>query len=190
MILAATVRILRSRGLAAVTHRRVAEEADVPLAATTYYFSSKDELVTEALAILVEDEIDRLSRRAAEMGVGLRSPADSAAALADVLFSGDDAAGALLAQFEVYLEAARRPSLRPDGRALASGLHVARRVVADPGGRRGAGRAWRPCWSPGSTGSSSTSSPTGSPDDRDLDRLSARLEQLFAPAARARHRLA
>ena len=44
VILAATVRILRSRGLAAVTHRRVAEEADVPLAATTYYFSSKDEL--------------------------------------------------------------------------------------------------------------------------------------------------
>jgi len=39
-ILEATVRLLVRGGLAGVTHRAVAREADVPLAATTYYFRS------------------------------------------------------------------------------------------------------------------------------------------------------
>ena len=111
-ILAATVRILTTDGLAAVTHRAVAREAKVPLAATTYYFSSKDELIGEALAILVEDEIERLRERAQELGPGIRSPRDSAAAVAEVLFPDSEAVGGLLAKFEVYLEAARRPGLR------------------------------------------------------------------------------
>ena len=177
-ILAATVRILRRRGLAAVTHRRVAEEADVPLAATTYYFSSKDELVTEALAILVEDEIDRLSRRAAEMGVGLRSPADSAAALADVLFGGDDAAGSLLAQFEVYLEAARRPSLRATAahwrRAFTS---LAEWSLTQAGASEPARLA--PLLVAGVDGILVHELSDGITGDGDLDRLRKRLEQLF-----------
>jgi TetR/AcrR family transcriptional regulator, regulator of biofilm formation and stress response len=111
-ILDATVRILGTRGLGAVTHRAVAREAGVPLAATTYYFSSKDELVTEALRLLVEDEIARIGARAAELGDDLASPDRTAAALAAVLLPGRGAARALLAKFEVYLEAARRPALR------------------------------------------------------------------------------
>ena len=111
-ILAATVRLLVREGLAAVTHRAVAREAGVPLAATTYYFASKDELVVEALAILVEDEIRRVSERAAALGADLSSPSRSAAAVAEVLFPDAEAAGGLLAKFEVYLEAARRPGLR------------------------------------------------------------------------------
>jgi DNA-binding transcriptional regulator YbjK len=101
-----------SEGLAAVTHRAVAREAGVPLAATTYYFSSKDELVTEALRLLVEDEIARLGRRAEEMGERLGSPDDAAEAIADVLIPDADAARGLLAKFEVYLAAARHPGLR------------------------------------------------------------------------------
>jgi DNA-binding transcriptional regulator YbjK len=111
-ILAATVRLLVRDGLAAVTHRAVAREAGVPLAATTYYFESKDELVTEALAILVEDEIGRVGERAAALGEELSSPSRSAAAVAEVLFPNAEAAGGLLAKFELYLEAARRPGLR------------------------------------------------------------------------------
>jgi TetR/AcrR family transcriptional regulator, regulator of biofilm formation and stress response len=111
-ILAATVRLLVRDGLAAVTHRAVAREAEVPLAATTYYFASKDELVTEALAILVADEIQRVGQRAAALGEDLASPSHSAATVAEVLFPDADAAAGLLAKFEVYLEAARRPGLR------------------------------------------------------------------------------
>ena len=111
-ILDGTVRLLVREGLAAVTHRAVAREAGVPLAATTYYFASKDELVAEALAILVADEIQRVGERAAALGEDLASASRSAAVVAEVLFPNAEAAGALLAKFEVYLEAARRPGLR------------------------------------------------------------------------------
>jgi len=110
-ILDATVRIVTSDGLAAVTHRAVAKEAGVPLAATTYYFSSKDELIGEALDILVADEIERLTARTRELGEEIRSPRAAAAAVAEVLFPDANAVGGLLAKLELYLEAARRPGL-------------------------------------------------------------------------------
>jgi len=111
-ILEATVRIIGTRGLGAVTHRAVAREAGVPLAATTYYFASKAELLREALRLLVEDEITRVSRRAVELGVDLGSPRRAAAAIAHVLLGDEQASQALLAKFELYLEAARDPELR------------------------------------------------------------------------------
>jgi DNA-binding transcriptional regulator YbjK len=112
LILAATGRILTTDGLAAVTHRAVAREAEVPLAATTYYFASKEELIAEALAILVEDEIASLAARAAELGAAISSPSDSAAAVAEVLVGDPQSTAALLAKLEVYLDAARHPGLR------------------------------------------------------------------------------
>jgi DNA-binding transcriptional regulator YbjK len=111
-ILDATLRILRAQGPHGVTHRAVAAEADVPLAATTYYFSSKDEMIGEALDILVADEIDRLAARARDLGDEIRSPRAAAAAVAEVLFPDADAVGGLLAKLELYLEAARRPGLQ------------------------------------------------------------------------------
>ncbi len=111
-ILQATVRILNEEGLAAVTHRAIAREAGVPLAATTYYFSSKDELVGEALALRIDDELARIAERAQEMGAAMSSPTESAAALAELLFPDTNAKGGHLAQYEIYLEAARRPALR------------------------------------------------------------------------------
>jgi DNA-binding transcriptional regulator YbjK len=112
VILDATIRILTTEGLAAVTHRAVAREAGVPLAATTYYFNSKDEMIGEALDILVADEIARLAARARELGDEIRSPRAAAAAVAEVLFPDADAVGGLLAKLELYLEAARRPGLQ------------------------------------------------------------------------------
>jgi len=111
-ILEATVRILGTQGLGAVTHRAVAREAGVPLAATTYYFSSKAELLGDALRLLAEDEIARVGRRAAELGVDLASPKRAAAAMAQVLLGDEEASRGLLAKFELYLEAARDPDLR------------------------------------------------------------------------------
>lgn len=113
-ILDATVRILGTEGLAAVTHRAVAREAGVPLAATTYYFDSKDQLVEEALALLATAEIESLAERAALLGERLGSPGELASGLVEVLAPGtDEGRRALLAKYELYLEAARRPPLRP-----------------------------------------------------------------------------
>ena len=48
-LLRATLRLIGARGADAVTHRAVAEEAGVPLSATTYYFASKEELLEQSL---------------------------------------------------------------------------------------------------------------------------------------------
>lgn len=112
-ILAATVELLTRDGLGAVTHRAVAREAEVPLAATTYYFSSKDELLTEALRMLIASEVEMLVARSTELGKTIRSAPELAVALADAVTPADeDERRTLLAKFEVYLEAARRPRLR------------------------------------------------------------------------------
>jgi DNA-binding transcriptional regulator YbjK len=47
-ILEAALRIMSRDGLRAVSHRTVAAEAGVPLAATTYYFSDLEDLITES----------------------------------------------------------------------------------------------------------------------------------------------
>ena len=47
-MLDAALRIMARDGLRAVSHRSVATEAGVPLAATTYYFSDLEDLITEA----------------------------------------------------------------------------------------------------------------------------------------------
>lgn len=179
LILDATVRILVSDGLAAVTHRAIAREADVPLAATTYYFRSKDELVIEAVAILVEDEVARVAQRAAVLGERITSPSDTAAALAEALFPDADAAGALLAKFEVYLEAARRPGLRPTAqqwRAAFTGLAESALALAghdDPS-------RLAPLLVAGIDGLLVHELSDGFTGEGDVERLRSRLEQLFA----------
>jgi DNA-binding transcriptional regulator YbjK len=53
-IVRAAAELILEDGPSAVTHRTVAARADVPLAATTYYFSGLDELVETAGRLLVE----------------------------------------------------------------------------------------------------------------------------------------
>src|SRR5882757_8396515 len=45
----ATERVIAARGIEGLTHRAVAEEAGVPLGATTYHFATKDDLIQAAL---------------------------------------------------------------------------------------------------------------------------------------------
>src|SRR5918997_48515 len=61
-ILRATLRVIGARGADAVTHRAVAREAGVPASATTYYFSSKDELLEQTFLLAAREETERLER--------------------------------------------------------------------------------------------------------------------------------
>lgn len=119
------------RGMAGVTHRAVAARAGVSLGSTSYFFSSLDELLAEAIRSFV-------ARRSAELAaliyggeVGDRrdgedgdrrdgedgdrrdgeSPADLAARFAAALTASDRTDA--LAEIEAYLHAARHPELRP-----------------------------------------------------------------------------
>jgi AcrR family transcriptional regulator len=59
-LLDAVLRIVAEAGADAVTHRRVAEVAGLPLASTTYWFQSKEHLLTAALERAADHDIERL----------------------------------------------------------------------------------------------------------------------------------
>jgi DNA-binding transcriptional regulator YbjK len=112
-ILRATLGIIGRHGTGAVTHRAVAEEAGVPLASTTYYFASKDELLEQAFDLAARDEVARLEALVLDLAARDADPATwiqaTAAELAADLAREPDVR---LASFELLLEAARRPAVR------------------------------------------------------------------------------
>jgi DNA-binding transcriptional regulator YbjK len=138
-IIEAAASVLRESGPNALTHRAVAAEAGVPLAATTYYFASKEELLVEGLAAAAGAEVARLTQLADALDQAIAAGDDPAATIAQLLAGGLAAEYASVAtKFEVYLAAYRRPSLRPacEGwirafRALAERA-MARAGAADP----------------------------------------------------------
>ena len=152
----------------------------------TYYFSSKDELRHRG-ALDPGRGRDRPARRGAppSSASACARPADSAAALAEVLFPDADAAGALLAKFEVYLEAARRPACAATAAHWRTRVHLARRVGADARGRRRPGAAGAAARRRASTASSSTSSPRDRRTTRDLERAARAARAALRAAAHA-----
>lgn len=61
VIVSACLDLLLEVGAESLTHRMIAERADVPLGSTTYYFSSLDELVQEALHLGAQDTQNALT---------------------------------------------------------------------------------------------------------------------------------
>lgn len=54
-IIEAALDVIATHGVAGTTHRRVAEVADVPLGAMTYYFQGMEQLLHEAFSKLADD---------------------------------------------------------------------------------------------------------------------------------------
>ena len=107
-LLEATLRVIADVGPDAVTHRRVADEAQLPLASTTYWFESKEHLLTEALRYAADNDLLRLEAAAQRLHDGPVTPADIVAVIADA----GSSRGSLMATYALLLEAARRPALR------------------------------------------------------------------------------
>jgi DNA-binding transcriptional regulator YbjK len=113
-LLEAAIHLIGARGIEAVTHRAVAAEAGVPAASTSYYFRSKDDLIDEALRVLAEREIERLRERRAALGgeaVSLDAIVEALAAWIEEQLTPPGSV-AVLAQYQLQLEAARRPEAR------------------------------------------------------------------------------
>jgi len=142
-ILEAAVRLLAGEGHAGLTHRRIAREAGVPLAATTYYFTSKDALLEEALRLVAARELRTLEQRAADLARSFSSRQALGSALAAVLLDRlSEEREATVAKFEAYLEAARRPSLRPTAEHWIAGfVRLAEAALAAAGAERPARKA-------------------------------------------------
>ena len=113
-LLDAVLRIVAEVGADAVTHRRVAETAGLPLASTTYYFDSKEHLLTAALEWAAERDMARLHVFLSQVPEAITDPLGLAVeAILDPLGDNDQGCRAsLLATYALMLEAARRPALR------------------------------------------------------------------------------
>jgi DNA-binding transcriptional regulator YbjK len=117
-ILDAVLEIVGREGTGAVTHRAVAAVAGVPLAATTYYFSSRDHLLAEALDYAAREDLAQLERDAGGFAADPLTPATLADRLAaNVVGWLRGGRPALLARYEISLESARRPQLSATSRA-------------------------------------------------------------------------
>lgn len=104
--------LVAEQGLRSLSHRAVATRAGLPLAATTYYFSSLDELRREAAALLAARSVDAAARYVdalPERPLGARA---AASRVVSVVLAPDLGSSQVLALYERYLEAARSPAVR------------------------------------------------------------------------------
>ena len=111
--------MIAASGTRAVTHRAVAKEAGVPLAATTYYFASKEDLLAEAFRYLADAEIAEIDKGIKEIPETM-SP--QIAAFIAASFTASDLRNKrakILAELELHLEASRRPELLDIHRLLS-----------------------------------------------------------------------
>ncbi len=84
-IVAATVRIVAREGIAAVTHRRVADEAGVALSSTTWHFKAKADILEAALRWTAGREVESIRGIAARLGDAELDPSAWAEELGDWL---------------------------------------------------------------------------------------------------------
>lgn len=104
-LIAATLRVLERDGAAGVSHRAVATEAGVPTASVGYHFAGIDDLLVSTLVHSTEEWTARLAASATGDPVG-----DLAELLAE---EAREQPGLIVAEYELYLLAVRRPALRP-----------------------------------------------------------------------------
>jgi TetR/AcrR family transcriptional regulator, regulator of biofilm formation and stress response len=138
-LLDAVLRLVAEVGVDAVTHRRVAEMAGLPLASTTYWFESKEHLLTAALEAAAERDIERLHALLGNAPGGAADPLRLAvAAIVDPIEdSGQSGRSCLLATYALVLEAARRPALREVTRRWTEAyLEALAPLLAAAGSRR------------------------------------------------------
>ncbi|MDQ6729811.1 MAG: hypothetical protein M3022_05830 [Actinomycetota bacterium] len=112
-LLQAVLTIVAEVGADAVTHRRVAQVAGLPLASTTYWFDSKEHLLTAAIELAADRDIARIQALVEDRADGEDPIALAVSGLLEPL--DDERPGSrtsLLAGYSLLLEAARRPALR------------------------------------------------------------------------------
>ncbi|MEU6351374.1 TetR family transcriptional regulator [Streptomyces sp. NPDC047072] len=109
-LLNAAVRVVARGGLRRLTYRAVAEEAGTTHGLVVHHFGSRDALIEEALAHAIRTSLDT---SALEPGTG--EVADFSAGLSDMVTADPDIQ---VFQYELLLEARRRPELLPHLRGL------------------------------------------------------------------------
>lgn len=120
-LVTAAAELLCEGGFEAVRHRAVARRAGLPLAATTYYFSSLDDLIVKAVEHVGALEAQQLRERVAGLSRRRRAAEATVDVLVDLLVGDDPRVGdepgsqvneKLISRYERYIACARQPALR------------------------------------------------------------------------------
>ncbi len=114
-ILRATVELIASEGISAVTNRRVATAAGVALGSLTYHFSSQVDLLRESLLLFIGEEVTRQEGFAEDLRRQHLS-AEQVTAEVERIVEESGSRTLLLAEVELYLQAARDPALQDASR--------------------------------------------------------------------------
>jgi DNA-binding transcriptional regulator YbjK len=112
-IIDAAIEVMARVGLGGLSMRVVANQAQIPLGALTYYFEDKSDLVAQAFQQLSDREIERVVRTAEQLQPTM--PAEQLADLvADMIIDGfTSPQGAIVTRYELLTEASRDERLRP-----------------------------------------------------------------------------
>ncbi len=114
-MVSAAAELLGEGGFEAVRHRAVARRAGLPLASTTYYFSSLDDLIARAVEHIGMIEVAQLRARVNALSRRRRGPETTADVLVDLLVgdvSDPGLAEQLISRYERHIACTRLPALR------------------------------------------------------------------------------
>lgn len=115
-LVSAAAELLGEGGFEAVRHRAVARRAGLPLASTTYYFSSLDDLIARAVEHIGMIEVAQLRARVSALSRRRRGPeTTTAVVLVDLLvgeMSSPGLAEQLISRYERHIACTRLPDLR------------------------------------------------------------------------------
>lgn len=121
----AAAELLSEGGFDAVRHRAVAERAGMPLAATTYYFSSLEDLITAAVEEEGREELAAGRARLEALVEQHRSTDMVVELVLDMLLGAESRTGgaeSVLLRYERLVGSPRRPYLAPLMRELGAEL--------------------------------------------------------------------
>lgn len=124
-LVSAAAELLGEGGFEAVRHRAVARRAGLPLASTTYYFSSLDDLVARAVEHVGMIEVAQLRARVNALSRRRRGPETTADVLVDLLVgdvSSPGLAEQLISRYERNIACTRLPALRESMRQRAEAV--------------------------------------------------------------------
>lgn len=108
-ILDATLETIAAHGISAVTHRKIASCADVPLGSMTYYFDGIEALLVEAFTVFTE----RMSQEYRDFFCEVENPAAACDAITQLIFSSEVTTPRnMTLMYQLYAFASNRPALK------------------------------------------------------------------------------
>ncbi|MEU9148313.1 TetR family transcriptional regulator [Streptomyces sp. NPDC048349] len=123
--------LIAERGLEGLTHRAIAERADVSLSSTTYHFADREALIRAALERASDRFAGFVSQWAEDLATA--TPERIAEALADSVLSclGEGRTRAVV-EYELHVAALRRPELRESASRPAQASTAAMTPIVGP----------------------------------------------------------